>query len=567
MGLVTSALQIGRSALLAYQNAIYVTGSNIANAGSNTYARRTPILTPLPSVGMVPGYSTGLGVQLGSLRRNVDEALENRLRTAISDERSALTEQYTLGRVESLFNELSEYDLSSQLNEFFNAWSDVQNTPQDISTRGIVLTVGASLAGSMHRMRNDLVQTHKELNEQITGTTGEINRLLGEIADLNRQVVAAEAGGGTANSLRDQRDGALKELSELVSIQIRQQEDGSVNVYAGNDLLVQAAMTRRVRVETKMVDGLATSQVRFEDDHSLLDARGGTLEGILNSRQQHVLTPMASLNQLTAALIQDVNRVHAEGQGLVGLTDVTGEYAVLDPALALNASGAGLDLIPQNGSFLITVTDDAGHSIVTQIDVDLDGVGPDRTLNDVAAALDAVDHISASVTADGRLSITADPGASFTFSQDSSHVLAALGINTFFSGSDASDISINPLLANSPERLAVATENLEGDGSNAGRIAALANEISATLGGSQSLMDFYNGIVGAVAVSGQAALNAVAAAGIISGALEAQHESTSGVNLDEEAVQLMKFEKAYQGAARYVSVVDELINELIGLIR
>ena len=80
-------------------------------------------------------------------------------------------------------------------------------------------------------------------------------------------------------------------------------------------------------------------------------------------------------------------------------------------------------------------------------------------------------------------------------------------------------------------------------------------------------MDFYNSMVGAVAVSGQAALNAVAAAGIISGALEAQHESVSGVNLDEEAVQLMKFEKAYQGAARYVSVVDELINELIGLIR
>jgi len=567
MGLVTSALQIGRSALLAYQNAIYVTGDNIANAGSNMYARRTPILTPLPSVGMVPGYSTGLGVQLGSLRRNVDEALENRLRTAVSDERSALTEQYTLGRVESLFNELSNYDLSSQLNEFFNAWSDCQNTPQDISTRGIVLTVGASLAGSMHRMRNDLVQTHKQLNEQITGTTDEINRLLGEVADLNRQVVAAEAGGGTANSLRDQRDGALKELSELVSIQIRQQKDGSVNVYAGNDLLVQAAMIRRVRVETKTVDGLATSQVRFEDDHSLLDARGGTLEGILNSRQQHVLTHMASLNQLTAALIQDVNRLHAEGQGLVGLTDVTGEYAVFDPAVALNTSGAGLDPVPQNGSFLITVTDDAGRSTVTQIDVDLDGVGPDTTLNDLAAALDAADHISASVTADGHLSITADPGASFTFSQDSSHVLGALGMNTFFSGSDASDISINSLLANSPELLAVATENLEGDGSNAGRIAALANEISATLGGRQSLMDFYNSMVGAVAVSGQAALNAVAAAGIISGALEAQHESVSGVNLDEEAVQLMKFEKAYQGAARYISVVDELINELIGLIR
>jgi flagellar hook-associated protein 1 FlgK len=241
-------------------------------------------------------------------------------------------------------------------------------------------------------------------------------------------------------------------------------------------------------------------------------------------------------------------------------------YRVEDAGAALNTADNGLDLLPRNGSFLIRVTDASGTSRVSQIEVDLDGIGADTTLNDLAGLLDGVDGVSASVTADGRLRIQADSGCSFTFSQDSSDVLAALGINTFFAGRDASDIAVNPLLAGAPQLLAAATENLPGDGSNAGRLAALATEASATIGG-MSLLDFYGTAVGAVAVAAQAATTAVSAADVIVGSLQAQRESVSGVNLDEEAVMLMKYQRAFQGAARYVAVVDELINELIGLIQ
>jgi flagellar hook-associated protein 1 FlgK len=201
------------------------------------------------------------------------------------------------------------------------------------------------------------------------------------------------------------------------------------------------------------------------------------------------------------------------------------------------------------------------------VDIDLDGIGPDTTLDDLAATLlDPIDGITASVTADGRLIIESEStDATFTFSEDSSNVLAALGINTFFSGRSALDISVNDLLEGSPQLVAAATQNVEGDGSNAGRVASLATATSATLG-QMSLLDHYGTVVGAVAVAAQASVNAVAAADIIVDSLRAQRESISGVNLDEEAIQLMKFERAFQGAARYVSVVDELINELIGLV-
>jgi len=571
MGLVTSALYIGKSALLTYQSALQVAGQNITNAGSANYARQTPVLTGLPGVRLPEGFVSGGGVQMSALRRNVDEALENRLRRGISDEESALVEQQVLGRIEALFNELTEYDLSSLLNQFFNSWSDLQNTPQDMSARGVVVTTGSALAESFQRMRRDLVASYDELNERINPLVSQVNQFSQQIADLNVQIVQYEAGGNApAAALRDQRDAVLQDLAKLVEVRIYAQVDGSVNVFAGNDPLVQAGQWRELTVRSEMVDGLPTSRVRFADNNIMVDVRGGELEGIVNSRRQHVLQQVDNLDALALALIQDVNLLHSEGQGLVGWTSLTGTYGVLDAAVALNTADNGLDMTAVNGSFLVTVTTgtgDSARSEMTAVHVDLDGIGADTTLNDLSSLLDAIDGISASVTADGRLKIEASGAdTTFSFSEDSSNVLAALGINTFFGGRGASDISVNDLLVGSPELVAAATEHSQGDGSNAGRLASLATNTSATLG-SMSLLDHYGTVVGASAVAAQAAVNAVSAADVIVGSLKAQRESVSGVSLDEEAIRLMQYERSFQGAARYVMVVDELINELLGLVR
>lgn len=571
MGLVTSALYIGKSALLTYQSALQVAGQNITNAGSPNYARQTPVLTGIPGVRLPEGFVSGGGVQMSALRRNVDEALENRLRRGISDEESALVEQQVLGRIEALFNELSDYDLSSLLNQFFNSWSDVQNTPQDMSARGVVLTTGSALAETFQRMRRDLVASYDELNERIGPLVSQVNQFSQQIANLNVQIVQYEAGGRSpAAALRDQRDAVLQDLAKLVEIRIYAQVDGSVNVLAGNDPLVQAGQWRELTIRSEMVDGLPTSRVRFADNNIMVDVRGGELEGIVNSRRQHVLQQMENLDVLALALIQDVNLLHSEGQGLAGWTSSTGTYGVLDAGVALNTADNGLDLSVVNGSFLVTVTTgtgDSARSEVTGVHVDLDGIGADTTLNDLSSLLDAIDGVSASVTADGRLKIDASGAdTTFSFSQDSSNVLAALGVNTFFGGRGASDISVNALLSGSPELVAAATEHSQGDGSNAGRLASLATEISATLG-NVSLLDHYGMVVGAAAVAAQAAVNAVSAADVIVGSLKAQRESISGVNLDEEAIRLMQYERAFQSAARYIMVVDGLIDELLGLVR
>ncbi len=569
MGLITSALQIGRSALLAYQGALHSIGNNISNAGSTRYTRQSPVLTPLPGVPLPEGMMPGAGVALTGLRRNIDEALEARLRAAIGDQRSVLVQQQVLGRIEALFNELTDNDLSTLLDNFFNAWSSLQNTPQDLASRGIILMEGTEVARALRLRRADLSATVEELNGQVVSLIERANEIVGELAGLNKHIVETEASAqGLAASLRDQRDGLLRDLSEIMEITVREQESGAINVYVGNDPLVQAGITRGLTAELETEDGIARAVVRFADDKALVRINGGELEGVITSRDQHVLGEIESLDRLAAALIHEVNKIHSEGQGLAGLTSVTGTYDLFDPTVALNTADNGLSLLPRNGSFVITVTDEAtGVSLDTLIEVDLDGIGADTTLNSLAAAITAnVANVTATVPATNQLKLTADSGFSFTFKQDSSDVLAALGINTFFNGDDALNIEINALVADSPALLAAAMEKLPGDGSNAGRLAAAATVVSSELDG-MSIVDFYDRSVAELAVVSSAAAAGVEAADVIHAALTAQRESISGVSLDEEAVQLMKFERAFQGAARYVTVVDELIGEILNLVR
>jgi flagellar hook-associated protein 1 FlgK len=164
------------------------------------------------------------------------------------------------------------------------------------------------------------------------------------------------------------------------------------------------------------------------------------------------------------------------------------------------------------------------------------------------------------------LKLTAAEGFEFSFSEDTSNVLAALGVNTFFTGKNSQSIDVNPAVESDPFLIAAGKTDKPGDGSNASEIAKLATNRIDDLG-NRSISDYYNAIVTDVAVKGSAARAGVEAADAISLSLVSQRESISGVNLDEETISLLRFERAFQGAARYTNSVDQLLQEMLGLIR
>lgn len=569
MGLMTGALQIGKSALLAYQSALQIVGNNVTNAGNPHYTRQTPVLNPANGVVLPEGFMPGGGVALTALKRNIDESLENRIRMAMGDQAGAQVERRLLARVEGIFNELSDNDLSSLMQRFFNAFSELQNQPHDLGSRTMVLTAGETIVRELHRQRTELLELRDELNDELIGVVGEANRLAEAIARINVEITELESSGAPgASALRDRRDGLLRDLGELVQIQVRPQPGGSVNVYVGNELLIQGGLNRGFTTTLETTNEQPRVVIRFADNNSPVTLRGGRMAGLVLSRDAYIQGQVDALNSLAGALIREVNQVHARGQGLEGFSSVTGSSTLDDINAALNDPSHNLGITPRNGSFLIHVRDkETGQTRTVQISVNLKGTGTPDSLQSLVDQINSkADNITAEVTADGRLRITGAEGYEFAFAEDTSNVLAALGVNTFFTGTDAQDIGINEALSANPFLLAAATKGTPGDGSNAAAIARLGRDPQEGLNG-QSLNEFYGTIATRVATTAASAMNRAESIDAIVLALTAQRESISGVSLDEEAIQLVRFERAFQGAARYTTTVDRLLQEMMALVR
>jgi flagellar hook-associated protein 1 FlgK len=563
------ALNTGKSALAVQQAALQVTGNNIANAGNADYARQVAKTAPSFDQKIQPGMFVGTGVDLTGIQRQVDEALNARIRGSTSDNQSADTIQQWLGRVESVFNELSDEDLSTQLSKFFNGWSNLANKPQDIGLRQVVLQNGESVANDFRNLRGQLTNLQKDVDDRLTALAKDADGLGTQIADLNQQIIYAEGGAsdakGGANGLRDRRDALLKQLSDLIDINTTE-DKGVVNVYVGSEPLVIGTQNLGVglKTTTDAQDRLTTSVV-FKHNNGTMQVTSGQIGALVNVKKQ-IQDTVDKTDKLANNLIFELNKIHASGQGLEGFRTASASFTVDDPAAALTDPDAGLKFTPKNGSFVLHVRQKgSGLETSTLVQVDLDGLnGNDTTLDSLAASINAVNGVSAAVNA-GRLTVTSDTqDVELSFSQDSSGVLAALGVNNFFKGSDARDIAVNQTLKDQPALLAAAKNGNKGDNQTALAIAGLESAKLAPLNG-VSLKENYQAMVNGVAVSAAAAKTNAEASRTVKETLEAQREALSGVSLDEEAINLMRQQRAFQAASRVIAAVDEMMGVLLSL--
>lgn len=566
MALLGTSFQIGRSALAAYQAAVAVTGQNIANVGNPNYTRLTGRLNALeggPTYGIAPGG----GINLSALERHFDQAVEGRLRMALGARAADESTYQTLSQVEALYNELTEFDLSTGLMEFFSGFAELQDDPGEMTARNLIISTADATIRTMQRQRSALLQQAAYLNDAIALGTAYANEIAGEVAELNELIVVQEArGAGFSSPLRDRRDALLRDLAEMMDIDVREQDNGAVSVYINSEPLIEFDRSRGLTVETELEDGLARATVRFADNNGTVIIRDGRLAAQLRARDEHLSGQVAQLDQLARGLIYELNRLHSTGCGLVGYQTITGTYTASDTSAALDGTAAGLTFPVENGSFIVNLRDrQTGQTITRLIEVDLDGIGTDTSLDSLAQALAGVPGLAASVTTDGRLQLSVDENSEFWFSEDSSGALAALGIATFLDGTDAATIAVNDNLRNDPRLIAASLSGALADGQNAGRLAGLA-DVTSPLLNHQTLLDFQAAMVSSVAVETAGALTAYEAADVVYSGLVAQRESVSGVSLDEEVINLTKYEVAYQGAARFLGVLDDLTYELLALV-
>ncbi len=563
---LNGALAVASNSLQLFSLGIQVAGNNIANASTPGYIREQLKVQPSSPYSIGP-VLVGTGAQAGGVQQVFDRYLESRIHTANTDASAAGIRSQSYLQLQSILQELGDQDLSTSLNNFVQSIQNAANQPDDAAMRNIVIQQGTLFTQDVVELRQRVGELRDSYSNQMRSLVEEANSLIAEIANLNPQIGRLEANGldsSDAGNLRVQRLNAVNRLSEIIPIRIQEQASGAIDVYTDSDFLILNGYSQKLEaVLAPTENGLAEVNVQTTLTKAAIGNSGGELGGLIESRDRILTGFLDQLDTFAGSVIYEFNKQHSSGEGLVGYTNVTGTNYVNATAAPLNA--AGLAFAPVHGSFEITVRNTStGADEKHQIAVDLDGIGSDTSLEDLSTALNAIGNVTAEITPDRKLKLTTSAGYEVRFGNDTSGVLASLGINTFFTGSKSDDMGINPQLLADQRLLATGRGGGPADNTNALEISQFLDKSQAKLNG-LSIDQFYTTLVGNVAQSASAESALAEGTKSFRDTLLAQREQHSGVSVDEEAINILNLQHNYQAAARIITTVDQLLNTLLNI--
>jgi flagellar hook-associated protein 1 len=462
-----SGLNTALSALYAQRRALDLTGQNIANANTEGYSRQRVELSPVEAVTKPAFWSksdgVGDGVRITDVTRLHDEFMSNRTRTERGLNQYLQAQGTVFANVEQTLGEPSDTGLQSQLADYWNAWSDVANRPGDLSARTQLLSRANTIADTMGTTRQNLDNLFGETREALDADIAVVNQTSGGIADLNARIQLARNGNLPTNELSDQRDQLVLRLSELTGATGRLNENGTMDVSLGGNMLVQGDTARNLKaVGSTTVDGIAVApvQVQFADNSSAAAITTGKVASGLEALTTTIPGAVAGLDSVANTLITKVNAQHAQG----------------------------FDISTAAGS--TTPTPQAGGA--------------------------------------------------------------------FFTGSSAKDIRVAITDPTKVAASSTATTPYQGDNANA--MAALAKD-------PQGADTQYRNFVVDIGIQAQTVNRRAQAQQVISDDVTAAEQAESGVSLDEEMTNMLQFQRAYEAAAKVISVVDTTLDTLINMKR
>ena len=309
---------------------------------------------------------------------------------------------------------------------------------------------------------------------------------------------------------------------------------------------------------------MTINQLNIAQTNSPLNFTSGEVAGEINSRDNVLGGFLDKLNSLAGTLAFEFNKVYSTGQGLKGYQSLTSKSAVDDVNAPLDA--AGLPFAPENGQFDVQVyNSQTGLTQTTTINVDLNGLDHDTSLGDLAAALNGVNGISATITPDRKLSIQSNSNdQQVAFSDDTSGVLASLGLNTFFTGSNAFNIGVNSAVANDPATFAASSGGVGADTNVAVNLANFLDQPLDSQGGT-TLSQMYDRLSSDVAQGSSVASSAFNGAQVFQQSLDGQNSAISGVSIDDETVNMIQYQRSFQASAKYIATLNDLLNTLVNL--
>jgi flagellar hook-associated protein 1 FlgK len=627
---VSDLFGISVSALQAFQNAINVTSNNVANANTPGYDRESVNLTE--AIPQSNGAATvGAGVVVSGISRAFSQAAANQLNTS----------QSSLGQLNALQNYSSQIDnlfgttvggLSTALQGFYSAYSDVANNPTSTASRQALLGQAQAVATSFQSASSNLNSLNTDVNSRITADVTQINSIASAISTLNQQIVVgtAQDGNQPPNELLDQRDQLVSNLSQLVGVSTTTDPNGAMNVFVGNGqpLVLQGQTTQLTTVPNQFnASQLEISSSSSNGNSISGNITSGDLGGLLAARTQVINPALNQLGQVATAFSQSVNSQQGDGLDLsgnlgagifsVGTPLATGSSKNTDAVTAsvsVNANGLGA-LTPDNyilsfqgGAPTLTDTATGASStpsgagtaanpyVANGVSIVLSGApaaGDQFLIQPTATAASSINVVltdPSKIAAAGAILTSAAGTNTGAATISAGTVLDSANPNlltpatiTFANPPNTFSVNGGPAVAyTSGANIAVngwqvqisgtpaagdtftVSSNAGGTGDNRNALAAANQQSVGVLNnGTTSITAGVSALITGLGSQAQQINTAQTAQAAVNSQALTSVQSTSGVNLDEEAASLLQWQQAYQAAAQALTIGNGLFTTLI----
>lgn len=527
------SLEIGVRAIRAQREALHTIGHNIANVNTPGYSRQRAILTTT-----LPSGSMGTGVKVARIERIRHGVTDFYIRKETPTFNQWKAKFEVLEQVEVLFNEPSEAGISNILGEFWDAWADLGNNPENAAVRANLREQTRTLCESLSGLYGILKDLQTNIDQQIEAEVEALNSVTQQIGDLNQQIERVELGGKeTANDLRDSRDYLLDGLSETINFTYKETNDSIIRISIFGQLLVSKSKIAEIMTESGESGYL---DVRWKDTGENVVIADGKLKGLIDARDQIIPEFLDSLDNLASSLIEEVNYLHQRGMGLDGAREIAGWK---DFTGTLDADGS-FDI---NGVTIEVSELDDLDAIIIKINVEKENTGVEASNQEGRLVLQPYSDNPKTV------SITGDPDG---IMREDLGILA-----DFFEGSGANDISLSDAIINDINKIAASQSGAPGDNSNALAINLLKGELTVDEGTS-TFGDYYSGIIGKLGVKTRQASYLQSNKELLLTTLKDRRQSICGVSLDEETTNIILFQQAYRVAVAFLKTVNDMLDIL-----
>ena len=618
MGSTFSGIELGKRSIMAHTDAITTAGHNISNANTEGYSRQRvqlkefdplykPDLERAERAGMI-----GQGMDSQSINRVRDELLDQRITEQQHSESYWETRSKYYTMIEQIYNEPNDVSIRSNMDKFWEGWQELSVHPESQAARQAVVTRGESLADSIKTKWEALMGVGNLINGDIEATVKQVNDYTRQIAALNAEIVRSRGMGDNPNDLLDRRDLLVDKLSKIINITSDRRDSDEFMVHLDGHVLVQGGIARGFELET-VVDNNGYDKLVWKDTGNDAVIKGGTLGALIELRDVDIRSEVQSLNTMTMNFSDLVNDIHRNGYGANNVTgldfftqhsfveNVNGNYdrdgdGTLDHSYIFRFTGT-TKLNPQEQIGLegvMTLSGPGGNvqvayhptdTVETVINRINDSNGEvkaylDRNNNLVlkgttASAVENPDFVIRHVEDSGFFltgytGILQASGAAGAYDYAQADAVQALAGAQFAVSpvlNPAGYIEVNQALKNDVMSVAAAYKDNSGnvnagDGRAAVEIAAIRNT-KVMIGHERTFDDYFADSVTNVGLKGEQAENMHLSHSAVMEDLRSLRDSISGVNIDEELADIIKFQHGYNAAAKFITVWDSLLDTII----